>query len=101
MDIADQIEKLKSLRDTGALTEEEFTAAKQRILLPEQQQSLPSHSNQYPRQQPLNDQSLGRAANRYVSMQIVMAIIGAAAFLIFLFTVILPATHRPRIGFPF
>ena len=32
MDMADQLQKLKSLREQGALTEEEFTLAKRRVI---------------------------------------------------------------------
>jgi len=32
MDVADQLQKLQSLREQGALTEEEFTLAKRRVL---------------------------------------------------------------------
>ena len=32
MDIADQLQKLQTLREQGALSEEEFTLAKQRVL---------------------------------------------------------------------
>lgn len=34
MDLADQLQKLQSLREQGALTEEEFTMAKKRLLDP-------------------------------------------------------------------
>ncbi len=42
--------------------------------------------------------SLGRAANRYVSFQIVSAIIGGIIFLIVLFTVFLPMFHQVNQG---
>lgn len=40
------------------------------------------------------DDSLGRAANRYVTFQIVSAIIGGIIFLIFLFAFFLPTFNR-------
>jgi hypothetical protein len=40
------------------------------------------------------DDSLGRAANRYVTFQIVSAIIGGIIFLIFLFAFFLPMFNR-------
>ena len=40
------------------------------------------------------DDSLGRAANRYVSFQIGAAIFGGIVFLIMLFAVILPQMNR-------
>lgn len=101
MDLAEQIEKLKTLHDSGALTDEEFAAAKHRLLIPSPLKNQSNFSNQYPRPTQESDQSLGRAANRFVSMQIIMSIIGGIVFLIFLFTVILPAFTRLRMGLPF
>ncbi len=48
---------------------------------------------------PSNDESLGRAANRYVTFQIVSAIIGGIIFLIFLFAVIIPMFNRTSSSF--
>ena len=45
------------------------------------------------------DDSLGRAANRYVSFQIVSAVIGGIIFLIVLFAVILPQMNHVNQGF--
>ena len=44
------------------------------------------------------DDSLGRAANRYVSFQIVSAIISGIIFLIVLFAVILPGMNHVNQG---
>lgn len=46
-----------------------------------------------------SDESLGRAANRYVSFQIVSAIISGIIFLIVLLTVILPGMNHVNQGF--
>ena len=48
---------------------------------------------------PSGDDSLGRAANRYVTFQIVSAIIGGIIFLIFLFAVFIPMFNRTSNGF--
>ena len=48
---------------------------------------------------PSSDDSLGRAANRYVTFQIVSAIIGGILFLIFLFAVFIPMFNRTSSGF--
>ena len=75
--MADELMKLEELWQSGALSDAEFEAAKRRLLNPEAE-----------------DRSLGRAANRYVSFQIIAGAIGLILFLIFLFTVFLPLTHR-------
>ena len=54
--------------------------------------------NNYEEQNTTPDESLGRAANRYVSFQIVSAIIGGIIFLIMLFAVILPGMNRSNQG---
>lgn len=48
---------------------------------------------------PSGDDSLGRAANRYVTYQIVSSIIGGIIFLIVLFTVFIPMFNRTSSGF--
>ena len=82
MSLADELEKLERLRESGALSDDEFQAAKRSLLSPAAQPS------------PAEDQSLGRAANRYVSFQMVMAVVGVIIFLIFLCGVILPGMNR-------
>ena len=57
------------------------------------QNSSPSEQTSGP------DESLGRAANRYVSFQIGSAIVGGIIFLIVLFAVILPAMNHVNQGF--
>ncbi len=76
MSMADDLTKLDELHRAGALSDAEFEAAKRRLLAPEE------------------NSSLGRAANRYVSFQIVAGAIGLIVFLVFLFGVILPAMNR-------
>lgn len=79
MNITDELERLGRLHQDGTLSDEEFALAKSKLL------TQPEQSRPW---QP--DRSLGEAANRYVSLQIVMAIVGIIIFLIFLFAVVLP-----------
>jgi hypothetical protein len=100
MDLADQLTKLQLLRESGALTEAEFTLAKQKLI----------HADPRPIQRGLFDglfranerdeNTLGKAANRYVSLQMVMAVIGIILFLIFFLTVFLPGFNRVNSGMP-
>jgi hypothetical protein len=60
--MADDLVKLEQLRKSGALTEGEFHAAKQTVLR--------------------GDDSLGRAANRYVGYNGVTQVIGVLVFLV-------------------
>merc|ERR1719397_31122 len=46
--IADQIQKLHDLREQGVLTEEEFSAAKNRLINPDQSSGVPSASYEQP-----------------------------------------------------
>jgi len=76
MSLSDELQRLADLRSSGALTESEFAQAKAKLL----KEDLTS------RRQPddQNDDSLGRAANRYVTFQFAMAVI---VILIFLFVI--------------
>jgi len=82
MSLADELRKLEQLRSSGALSEEEFQLAKAKLLSPTPDESGFLQDN--------GQGSLGRAANRYVSFQMVMAIVGIIIFLIIFFTVFLP-----------
>jgi hypothetical protein len=79
MSVADELEKLDHLRKSGALSDAEFAAAKRSLLEPGSQ---------------VRDDSIGRAANRYVSLQVVASVIGLIVFLIFLFAIFLPMVNR-------
>jgi len=77
MSLPDELQRLADLRSSGALTESEFEQAKAKLL----------NEELVPRgQQPddRRDDSLGRAANRYVTFQFIMAVI---AILVFLFVI--------------
>ncbi|MFI9008003.1 SHOCT domain-containing protein [Actinosynnema sp. NPDC053489] len=80
MSVADELAKLQRLHRSGALSDVEFSAAKRRLLEPGP---------------PVHDQSIGRAANRYVTFRVVASIVagivGLTLFLVFLFGVIIPA----------
>lgn len=85
MSIADDIAKLRELRDAGDLTDEEYKRAKALLLSPDAA-GRPLETEEPERTGELlspGEDSLGRAANRYVSLQIVMAAVGVA-FLLFL-----------------
>lgn len=92
MSLSDELQRLADLKSSGALTEAEFEQAKAKLLnddpAPPQERSDDAPDN-----------SLGKAANRYVSFQMVMA---AIAMLVFLF-VIAPkmcSSSRPAFGSP-
>jgi hypothetical protein len=91
MALAEELQKLAELRAGGALSEEEFQTAKRRLL---DEDARPRFSDAgecrrsdladllHVGEDAADDYSLGRAANRYVSLQTFMAIIGLLVFLI-------------------
>jgi hypothetical protein len=81
MNMTDELERLSKLRKEGTLSEEEFAKAKSRLLLQENEPILQ-------RGNPVDE-----AANRFLSLQAVVFVIGMILFLILLFGVILPRTH--------
>ena len=90
MSIVDELEKLKSLKDSGALTESEFDKAKSKVLNADSSKktteknrfnhSKPYRTNSF-RDTTEHNNSIGKAANRYVTFQIVMAVVGVILFL--------------------
>jgi len=85
MSLADELEKLQNLREEGALTEDEFQVAKTKLL---NAPAAPTGSVHNWTGNQLNDfvdqdNSLGTAANRYVSFQMIMGIIGFILFVFF------------------
>ena len=76
MDLTRELAKLSNLHQTGALTGEEYAAAKARLI----GGAWPASRHD------AADASLGRAANRYVSFAIVMSIIGLVVFVIMAMT---------------
>ena len=94
MSLADELQKLEQLRTAGSLSAEEFQQAKTQLLssAPEQRGFLADDG----------PDSLGKAANRYVSFRMVMAVVGFIIFLIIFFTVFLPKfSSGPFGGRPF
>ena len=104
MGLVDELAKLDSLKKSGALSEAEFQQAKTKLLQSEGPVERPAeeerfseeilHSNRYRESSDDDDQSLGKAANRYVSYQIVMGVIGLVLALIFFFGVFLPSFNQ-------
>ena len=78
MSIADEIAKLEQLRKSGALSAEEFRQAKTLLLAG---RTAAGESAETP--EPENP-SLGRAANRYVTFQIISGVAGMVVVLVFL-----------------
>lgn len=105
-DFITKLEKLSKMHSEGHLTKEEFTLAKKKLLSNDSQDDhvtrdkfkssqstkliaqSPKFLNQPPNVLPsefqslINDNSIGRAANRYVTLQTVMAIISIIIFFI-------------------
>jgi len=88
MNLTDELERLGKLHQDGTLNDEEFAQAKNKLLNQSEGRSVETPDN-----------SLGQAANRYVTFQMIMGAIGFIIFLIFLFWVILP--HMSRVNGPF
>ncbi len=84
MEIAAEIQRLKQLHDQGALTDEEFGAAKMQILT-------------YSASQPSGDSgknSVGRAANNFVKFVIGGGVVSFVIAIIFFFTFWLPQWQK-------
>jgi hypothetical protein len=79
MNIADELERLGRLHQDGTLNDEEFARAKDKLLNQPDENAPPPPNT-----------TLGEAANRYVSYQMIMGVIGFIIFAIFFFGFILP-----------
>jgi hypothetical protein len=86
MSVADELQKLSEQHKAGSLTDAEFADAKRKILDQAEQIPLKVESGDL----------LGTAANRYVTFQIVLAIIGFILAAYMIFGVIIPHSHPPR-----
>ena len=82
MNISDEIKRLADLRDEGILTPAEFEKAKKKLLDAPATPSTPSKTDRQYSFEDRSPESLGQAANRYVSFQIVMSVIGIIAFVL-------------------
>jgi len=105
MSISDELTKLAELKEKGILSLEEFEQGKKRIL---SGVSSPNHSHRDPSPQSYqfedrSNDSVGKAANRYVSFQIIMAVIGIIVFLLFFAPIMCskgsPFNSQPKIDF--
>ena len=75
--MTDELERLGKLHKDGVLSDDEFAKAKNKLL--NQGERDDSDANR------TEDNSLGQAANRYVTLQAVMAVIGVIIFFNFSF----------------
>jgi ElaB/YqjD/DUF883 family membrane-anchored ribosome-binding protein len=94
MSLVDELEKLGQLKSQGLLSDEEFDQAKSKLLNKTEasKKSVPPRNVNYHRSSNRSSNSfknfvedkssLGEAANRYVTFQIIMGIIGVIVFLI-------------------
>ncbi len=87
MNMTDELERLSKLHQDGALNDEEFARAKAKLLNPPAEESSPG-----PRQ--FSENSLGDAANRYVTFRIMMGVLGFIIFIIFFLGFFLPMFHK-------
>jgi len=85
--IADEIRKLEELHQSGSLNDEEFAKSKAAVLAGTHPTATPG--TRLPQSDDQN--TIGRAANRYVDLQVIMTVVGLIIFLVMLFGVILPA----------
>jgi len=83
VDIAAELERLSRLHDSGALSDEEFARAKDAAL-----GRAGARSDAAPTDR--DGGSLGQAANRYVTFQIGMSVVGLVLFLVVFVLVFLP-----------
>ncbi|MCU0776877.1 MAG: SHOCT domain-containing protein [Akkermansiaceae bacterium] len=88
MSLSDELQRLAELRASGALTDSEFEQAKAKLL---------KEDEPPPNREPdeIFDHSVGRAANRYVTFQMVMAVIGVLIFLFVIAPRMCSATRSP------
>ena len=86
MGIAEELEKLTQLHERGALSDQEYADAKQATFRGVTKDTTDKHNGG-----PVSDdRTLGEAANRYVSFQMLMAGISFVIVLVLLVTVVLP-----------
>lgn len=84
MSITEELEKLRDLYDDGVLTAGEFTEAKRQLL----------HPSPAVAPAPSDHSTLAQSAERYVSFQMMMSIVGLVIFLLFFFLFWLPGFER-------
>jgi len=84
MSLTDELSKLAALRQSGALTEAEFQQAKAKLLEPTRDTGDADTLDSLRRLQNPRDNSLGEAANRYVSFKMIMSVISLLIILLFI-----------------
>lgn len=89
MSISDEIERLQQLHASGALTDAEFAAAKQ-LVIDGAGRASAVRDEWRGRTSAPPDNSLGTAANRFVTYQMVMGVIALLVMLVFIFAFFLP-----------
>lgn len=83
MNITDELERLNKLHAGGGLTDDEFAKAKAKLLDSEATKNIDDRGQAIEEvSRALDDNSLGNAANRYVTFQIVVGVIGIIIFVI-------------------
>lgn len=92
MGIAEELEKLTQLHQSGALSDREYAEAKQAVLRGATTDKTTDSETSGLVRGLLGDRkaTLGEAANRYVSFQMVTGAISLVVFLLFLFIFFLP-----------
>jgi len=86
MSLTDELTKLAALRQSGALTETEFQQAKAKLFAsPPDDTVLPDTHDTLRRMKGFggSKDTLGEAANRYVTFRMIMAVVGILIFLFF------------------
>lgn len=83
MSLTDELSKLAALHQSGALTEDEFQQAKARLLKPSRDTDDAKTFTTLRRMESPRENSLGEAANRYVSFKMIMTVISLLIFLFF------------------
>jgi hypothetical protein len=83
MSLTDELSKLAALRQSGALTETEFQQAKAKLLSAPPADTSSDTFDAFRRLESPRDNSLGEAANRYVSFKMIMTVISLLIFLFF------------------
>lgn len=108
MSLVDELEKLGQLKSQGLLSDEEFDQAKSKLLNKTEasKKSVPPRNVNYHRSSNRSSNSfknfvedkssLGEAANRYVTFQIIMGIIGVIVFLIIASKMFSPSPFSSR-----
>jgi hypothetical protein len=99
MDVADELEKIRKLHDSGALTDDEFAKAKDAVLRGAGAEPAASADDSFLGSLLGGEQrTLGDAANRYVSFQIVMGAIALVVFLVVACTIMSNWNSVARFG---